>query len=478
MRLVDEAVENGIPQRGIIDPAVPEVHGKLTGNQRGAGAGPVVDEFEQVVASRLIQRGDSPVVEDEQIGPGQLGEGFTEAAIAMRHPEVFQEARQAREQDREALATRLLTEGAGQPGLAGAGGTADQEGLTVAPPVPLGKRGDQTGVESPTRTRIQVFKTGLGELEFGLFEQAFPALVVAPGGLAIDQEAETLLEGQAGGSGQGQLFLESARHAIEPEGFELGEGVVGQHRKESWSSVVVIGTAHMFVLRVDPVGLAGRGGQRLPVEARLKNGKDRAPGPRPDRYGAGTGGFQAIFAVAAGQGHQPQAGAIAHLRMGLVGQLVLHQGAGLGADLLRPVQQAARGPRLMGAMRLGHVFGQGGMGSAPIAAGMTSHPAATGEDFHGGGGNAGLHLLPHQGMGHAVVMTVDFNVIIDVDAAALEVGDLVRQRRQGLEGGPVQRFEPGLTVALKFLEGALVQFDHYSGYRPHSIQKSHILSMT
>jgi hypothetical protein len=65
--------------------------------------------------------------------------------------------------------------------------------------------------------------------QVGALEPYGQALVLAVGGLAIHEEAESLIEGEAGAVGRLHLVVQSPEHAEEAERFELGERGVCQH---------------------------------------------------------------------------------------------------------------------------------------------------------------------------------------------------------------------------------------------------------
>ena len=70
--------------------------------------------------------------------------------------------------------------------------------------------------------RVEIFETGPRVFEPRLFEQTFDASRVAPGGFAIDEQAEALLETQPMAGGLNELFFEGARHAVELQALEAG----------------------------------------------------------------------------------------------------------------------------------------------------------------------------------------------------------------------------------------------------------------
>ena len=56
---------------------------------------------------------------------------------------------------------------------------------------------------------------------------------------------------------------------------------------------------------------------------------------------------------------------------------------------------------------------------------MTDHPLAFLESFHGVGGQPDIEFLTYQPERHAVIMLVDFDVIVDVDGGQFPLGVLV-----------------------------------------------------
>ena len=94
MGAVDEAVEDGVGDGGIVEPGMPVVDGQLAGDD-GGFAGAVVDDFQEVVARGLVERGHGPVVEDEHVDACELRQGAAEAAVGVGDAQHFGEARYA-----------------------------------------------------------------------------------------------------------------------------------------------------------------------------------------------------------------------------------------------------------------------------------------------------------------------------------------------------------------------------------------------
>jgi len=109
-------------------------------------------------------------------------------------------------------------------------------------------------------------------------------------------------------------------------------------------------------------------------------------------------------------------------------------------------------------MTLGSVLMQRGGGVGDKAAGVRCHPHPAMEDFHRGGRVAGIQLLAHELVRHAVIVPLDFDVIIDVGLDGFPFRDDVAFGRQRFKRRPVQLFEQKGTAGIRTLaEGAVVQ---------------------
>jgi len=78
-------------------------------------------------------------------------------------------------------------------------------------------------------------------------------------------------------------------------------------------------------------------------------------------------------------------------------------------------------------------------------------------DGDGGGASVDLDLGADQAVRHGVVVGVDRDVVVDVDAGFLHLGVAVRDARQGLECRSVEAFEELSARAGQLAEGALVE---------------------
>jgi hypothetical protein len=107
--------------------------------------------------------------------------------------------------------------------LAGAGFPGDEQVLPSGDPVAGGELGEQRLVEAAGLLDGGVLP------EIGKFEPGDEALGLALDGLAIDQQAEPLLEGERHDSALLALLLEGFSHAGEAKGDQPVVGGMGQH---------------------------------------------------------------------------------------------------------------------------------------------------------------------------------------------------------------------------------------------------------
>src|ERR1019366_1988234 len=453
MAAVHDAIEDSVGQGRIVEIGVPMFDRQLTGDQRRFAGGAIVEQFEQIIAFGLTDRCQTPIVEDQQIGAGELLQAATEATVAVGNAQFFEQAAEASVEDGEALAERGVGRRTGEPGLAEAGGAGDEDVVSGANPVGTGKARELTWIETAGTAGVEILNASVGIFELGLFEQTFQAPRFSPGELAIHEKAEAVFEGEAGSQRLGELLFEGASHAIEAQAAQVGHGLLGQHRMISfYRSVVVLGAAHVGVRGQDGV-VEQRGELWLAVKAGGEDGGDRLAGPRAERERANAAGFQSSVAVLARQGEQTEASAVALFRMRLGFEQVSDDVPRRDADRPRPVQQPSRGPLPMRTMRRRHVLRDRAVPAATIGTGVAGYPLMTEQHFDRGAGDAQFDFLAVQGMRHRVVMVREFDVVIETgDARPLEVGILEGGAWQWTQRRPIEQLEPAAARPLELLE--------------------------
>src|SRR4051812_45890669 len=117
MTLVNDSVEDRIGQRGLSQIRVPCVHRELACDERGSRADPIVEYFQQVGPVLSRQCCETPVIQQDEGCFGEALEELDVAAVAVRDAQLLDEARDAPVLNGCPLATGLLRERAGEPGL-------------------------------------------------------------------------------------------------------------------------------------------------------------------------------------------------------------------------------------------------------------------------------------------------------------------------------------------------------------------------
>jgi hypothetical protein len=133
------------------------------------------------------------------------------------------------------------------------------------------------------------------------------------------------------------------------------------------------------------------------------------------------------------------------------------EAAGVHADVVAPMDQPLGRPLLVRAVRGRHVFVQRREPAAACAASVARHAFAAVEHLHQSVGDARLQLQPHQRVRHAVAVSLDLDVVVDVRRDGLEARPLPALRRQGRQGRRIQRGEQAGAAAVELLEPALVE---------------------
>jgi hypothetical protein len=204
------------------------VRGDLTGDEGGPAVIAVIEDFEEIAPAEIVEGSEAEVIEDEELGTGQALKELGVRAVALGEGELGEEAGESVVACGQAVTARLVTEGAGQVGLPGAGGSHDQDTLALADPVATGEAKDQRAIETPGGSEVEVLDGGV-EMETGLTEEALEAAVGPFTLFAFQEEDKTVVEGEVVDIGQALLFFESRGHTGEPELVEEIESGLLEH---------------------------------------------------------------------------------------------------------------------------------------------------------------------------------------------------------------------------------------------------------
>src|SRR5271166_4010643 len=226
--VVNDAVEDGVGERGNADQVMPAVYGNLAGDDERAFVVAILDDFEQI--ARLVgrERFGSPIIQDEQFdareGPQEPGV----ARIAMGDGEIGEEPGGAGVEDGHVFSTRLVAERASEPTLAQAARPGQEQIAALGDPVASGELEEERAVE-PARDLI------VDVLDAGWMTQArdpgarFELLLSAQRQLVFEQQTEPVGMIEAADFGFVLEFLEPFGQAVKTEGVQLVERRVSEH---------------------------------------------------------------------------------------------------------------------------------------------------------------------------------------------------------------------------------------------------------
>ena len=145
---MDEAVEDGVGDGGIGDDLVPVLDRHLAGDDGRAALMAIIDDLEQIAALLAGERGEPPIVEDEELDARRALEQPGIASVAAGERERLEQPRQAMIEDGTIVAAGLVAERAGDPALAGPGRAGDQEVLLAVDPVAVDELGEEGAVDA------------------------------------------------------------------------------------------------------------------------------------------------------------------------------------------------------------------------------------------------------------------------------------------------------------------------------------------
>ncbi len=77
MIFLHDAIQNGNSDRGIANPCMPRLNGKLAGHDGSPGGRAVIDYVRQVSTSLCTYSCHAPIVQEKDFGLGKLNEPFT-----------------------------------------------------------------------------------------------------------------------------------------------------------------------------------------------------------------------------------------------------------------------------------------------------------------------------------------------------------------------------------------------------------------
>jgi hypothetical protein len=117
MRVVHEAVQDGVGVGRVADDLMPGGQRELGGDDRRSAAVSLLEDFEEVVTGAGVEGLEAEVVEDEKIGSTQGLDEARMAAVAPGERQVVAKLRPAMIENRAIVAAGSVADGAGEPAL-------------------------------------------------------------------------------------------------------------------------------------------------------------------------------------------------------------------------------------------------------------------------------------------------------------------------------------------------------------------------
>ena len=111
VRVVDDAIEDGVGVGWIADQLVPFVEGDLAGDDRRSAAVTLFENLEQVVTCGGVKRIEPPVVEDEQLHAAERALDAGVATVAPGEGEIGEQLGNALVENGAIVATGFVAEG-------------------------------------------------------------------------------------------------------------------------------------------------------------------------------------------------------------------------------------------------------------------------------------------------------------------------------------------------------------------------------
>jgi hypothetical protein len=130
--------------------------------------------------------------------------------------------------DSEVVAADGVSQSTREESLADTGGAKDEDVEVLVDPLTLGQMKDQTTVDATRGREVEIFD-GSRERQMSLPQPPLEAVVFAADALAVDEQAETILEGQVGVLRAVKLLFESVTKSRQAELGQFVEQGLGKH---------------------------------------------------------------------------------------------------------------------------------------------------------------------------------------------------------------------------------------------------------
>lgn len=191
---MNDAVEDAVTHGRVRETGEPIGNRNLGGDEGGDAPEAIVKDFEQILGLGSGNGVAHPIVKDEQIKFGQAGQEGREGAILARLGQLEKQTRGAEVAHGIIVAAGGQSQGAGEKGFPGAGGSENERVQMAANPGALGQFEEKAAFQTTSGGEIQIFDAGsLGKT--GLLDPALDAPGIATGTFAVDQQRQAFFKG-------------------------------------------------------------------------------------------------------------------------------------------------------------------------------------------------------------------------------------------------------------------------------------------
>jgi hypothetical protein len=199
------------------------IHRELARDDGGAAAVAVLEDLQEVVTGRGIERLEAPVVEDQQIDAAERAQQTGVAAVAASQGQIGEQPRDALIEHGAVVAAGLVAERRGEPAFTDAGRPADQKVGVVVDPLALDQHCREAAVEATLGAIVDVLDAGL-LAQLGVLQPLRQSLVASQRCFAFEQQRKPFGVAEACGFAAGFDVGEGLGHAVKAELMELIEG--------------------------------------------------------------------------------------------------------------------------------------------------------------------------------------------------------------------------------------------------------------
>jgi hypothetical protein len=154
--VVDQPVEDRICDGRILKVSVPLLEGQLAGDQRRLAVVAIIEDLHQIPTDRIGQWRETEVVDDDEIGLGELAKERRLGLQGGVTGKLVDEPREPEAADAVVGAAGGMADGASEVTLADAGGSGDKHVEVLGDPLETGDLAEASAIETAGGLEVDV----------------------------------------------------------------------------------------------------------------------------------------------------------------------------------------------------------------------------------------------------------------------------------------------------------------------------------